>query len=116
MSERGKRKGTIHISGHSRPNSPQPEAEGASAARSRRDLRSREELAPIAQRVAQNAELVEQFLRARGSDNVALGNELIEDIARFAQSIEPTITQADAARITVLLMEMFALPGDKSNG
>lgn len=115
MSERDKPKGTIHISSHSRPKHPRTEAEGAAAARSGRELRSREELAPIAQRVAQNAKLVEQFRRARGSDTVVLANELIEEIARFAQGIDPTIAQADAARITVLLMEMFALPRDESN-
>jgi hypothetical protein len=68
--------------------------------------RSAQELEPIAHQVAQNAELMERLRKARGSKDQALGSQVMDEITRHAQSLDPTITFSDATRIFVILIKM----------
>ncbi|MGJ5041578.1 MULTISPECIES: hypothetical protein [unclassified Bradyrhizobium] len=82
----------------------------------RRTLRSREELMPVALQLVQDQAVVHQFRAVHGSDNEELASQFIDEIARSARAIDPDITQADAARITVILMEMLTNSGEDSGG
>jgi hypothetical protein len=82
----------------------------------RRTLRSREELMPVALRLVQDQAVVHQFRAVHGSENEKLASQFIDQIARSAQAIDPDITQADAASITVILMEMLTRSGEDSDG
>lgn len=77
----------------------------------RRFMRSREELRPVAIELVRDAELVNRFWAVRGSDNEELARQFIDEVAQRAQQIDSNVTYADAARITVILMEMLAGSG-----
>jgi hypothetical protein len=79
-------------------------------------MRTQEQLAPIVQLVAKNAELMQQFREVIGSDDKERAGAVVDEIERFARSVDPTITHVDATSITVLLMKMVGHPGDHSNG
>jgi hypothetical protein len=77
-------------------------------------MRTLEELHPLVQRAAENPELMKQFREAIGSEDQARATAVIDAIAEFAQSIDPTVTQVEAVRITVGLMKMVGHPGEPS--
>ncbi|MGJ5137636.1 hypothetical protein ACQR1V_06590 [Bradyrhizobium oligotrophicum] len=79
----------------------------------RRFIRSREELRPLAIELVRNAELVKRFWVVRGSDNEELASQFIDEVAQRAQKIDSNVTYADAARITVILMEILAGSGNE---
>ena len=69
--------------------------------------RSREELRPLAERVAQNPQIMQRFYQARGSDNEALGRDVVDEIRNYARELDPTITYVEGARMVLVLEEMF---------
>src|SRR5262245_40274923 len=69
--------------------------------------RSAEELESISGRVAENAALMERFRAARGSGNEALGRDIMDEVVRYAQSLDPTINYSDGTRIVVILMKIM---------
>ena len=71
---------------------------------------------PVALRLVQDQAVVHQFRAVHGSESEELASQFIDQIARSAQAIDPDITQADAARITVILMEMLTRSGEDSDG
>jgi len=88
----------------------QPQAPGAPLPRSK-PMRTREELATIVQRLTQNAELMQQLRGAIGSDDKRRMSAAIDEIERVAQTVDPTITNPEAVRITVLLAKIIGQPG-----
>jgi hypothetical protein len=50
---------------------------------------------------------MEWFRASLGSGNEALGREVMDEVARYAQSLDPTITYSDGTRIVVILMKMM---------
>src|SRR5262249_9352840 len=82
---------------------------------SRPEMRSRDELAPIAKRLAANGELGKRFEEVRGT-NRQRATELIDEITHAAQELDGTVTNTEGTRITLILLEMFFGAGSKSNG
>lgn len=71
---------------------------------------------PVALQLVQDQAVAHQFRAVHGSDNKELASQFIDDIERSARTIDPDVTQADATRITVLLMEMLTSSGEDSDG
>ena len=104
-------KAIIHMpafdgSTHSRPEPPLPLS---------KPMRTLEELMPIALQAAQNTELMQKFRGVIGSDDKERASAVTDEVERFAQSVDPTVTPVDATSITVLLMKIVGHPGDRSN-
>ncbi len=70
-------------------------------------IRSREELRPLARRIAENPQIMQRFYQARGSDNEALGLEVVEEIRNYARELDPTITFFEGTTMVLVLEEMF---------
>jgi hypothetical protein len=75
-------------------------------------MRTPEELAPIVERVASNPILMQKFLEVRGSDDKVRASAVIDEITRFAQSLDPSVTHSEGTRITVMLMQLVGHPRD----
>jgi hypothetical protein len=71
--------------------------------------RTMEELRPLALRVSQNPSLMGRFHSAFGSGNKKLASEVTDEITRFAQGIDPTVTVSEGAGIVVVLMKIAGL-------
>jgi hypothetical protein len=69
--------------------------------------RTEKELEPIAIRVAENAALMQRFRAACGSENRELAGEVMTEITRYAQELDPTITYHEATMIIVVLAKMI---------
>jgi hypothetical protein len=72
--------------------------------------RTMEELRPLALRVTQNASLMERFHSAFGSGDKKLASEVTDEITRFVQSLDPSVTASEGAGIIVLLMTLSDHP------
>ncbi|WP_316229199.1 hypothetical protein [Bradyrhizobium sp. SZCCHNR1070] len=117
MSDQDRPKSTIHISNIRQPVPQKTDVKlGSNKTVSRREIRSREELMPLADKIAQDATVVDRFRRVQGSDDEQLASQFIGEIARIAQTLDSNITQTDAARITVLLMEILKVSGERPDG
>jgi hypothetical protein len=66
--------------------------------------RQTEELEPIADKVAQNAELMERLRSAIASEDHDLAQTIIHEIALYAQRFDPTFGLLDGSRIAVMLL------------
>jgi hypothetical protein len=69
-------------------------------------MRTSEELYSLVQRSADNPEIMRLYHRAVGSEDQVRANAVIDEITRFAQTIDPSITPEEGIRITVGLMKM----------
>jgi hypothetical protein len=110
-------KGILRIDGFGRSTQSRPEASANAAASmpSPPKMRSPEELAPIAAKLAENGDLAKRFEEVRGTDRVR-ANMLIDEITRSAQKLDPAITDTEGIRIALLLLEMFSGTGRVSKG
>ena len=75
-----------------------------------------EELQPLVQRSADNPAIMRQYREAVGSEDRVRATALIDAITEFAQSIDPTVTHVEGARITVGLMKMVGHLGKLGDG
>jgi hypothetical protein len=50
---------------------------------------------------------MERLRAALGSGNEALGRDIMDEVTRYAQSLDPTIAYSDGTRIVVTLMKMM---------
>ncbi len=108
MAEEEKPKYVLHITtGRPEAGSTEHSTDRWQEILQRRALRSREELMPVALQLVQDQAVVRQFRAVHGSENKELASQFIDQIERSAQTIDPDVTHADAARITVILMEML---------
>jgi hypothetical protein len=79
-----------------------------------RRTRTMEELRPLALRVTENPSLMERFHSAFGSGNKKLASEVTDEITRFVQGLDPSVTASEGAGIVVVLMKIAGLPeGDQ---
>ena len=85
------------------------------SSRLRSEMRSREELTPIATRLAENGDLLERFKEVQGTDRER-ANKLISEVTSRAQELDPTITDTEGVRISLLLMGMFSGAGRAPDG
>jgi hypothetical protein len=68
--------------------------------------RTEKELEPIAIRVAENAVLMQRFRAACGSENRDLVREVMAEVTRYAQELDPTIIFQEGTTIVVILAKM----------
>jgi hypothetical protein len=71
--------------------------------------RSQEELKLLALRVTENAALMQRFHSVIGSDDKARASEVMDEITRYVQSIDPSISVSEGTTIVVLLMKIVGL-------
>ncbi|MGJ4953845.1 hypothetical protein [Bradyrhizobium sp. HKCCYLS20291] len=117
MAEKETPKYVLHIrSGRPAAASTEESAERWQKLVERRTLRSREELMPVALQLVQDQAVVRQFRAVHGSENEELASQFIDQIERSARAIDPVVTHAGAATITVILMEMLTSSGEDSDG
>jgi hypothetical protein len=73
-------------------------------------MRAQEELTRIALRLAENADLMQRFRAVIGSEDKERAGEMIDEVTRLAQSLEPSITVPEGTLIVVALMKMVGHP------
>jgi hypothetical protein len=69
-------------------------------------MRTQEELMPLAMQVAKNADLMDRFRAVIGSEDKGRASEMIDEVTRFAQSLDASITVPEGTRIVVVLMNV----------
>jgi len=69
--------------------------------------RTEKELEPIAIRVAENTALMQRFRAACGSENRDLVGEVMAEVTRYAQELDPTIIFQEGTTIVVILAKMI---------
>jgi hypothetical protein len=79
-------------------------------------MRTLEELAPLAMRIAQNAELMDRFRAVAGSDDKTRAMEMIDEITRYAQSLDQSISFSEGTRVVVALMKIVGHSEGEANG
>jgi len=84
-------------------------AESKKAARAfapqKKRVRTREQLKDIVDQVAANEPLIDLIRSSLGSGNAALGFQVMEEVAKFAQSVDPTINNSEGTRIVVAILQ-----------
>ena len=73
-------------------------------------MRSLEELAPIGQKISENAELMRHFREVIGSDDRQRASAMIDEVRRVAQRIDPTITHPEGTTLALVLMKIVGSP------
>jgi hypothetical protein len=69
-------------------------------------MRTQEQLMPLALRVAENVKLMQRFHSVMGSGDEDLGADVMEEVSRYAQSLDPNMSAPEGTRIVVLLMKI----------
>jgi len=72
--------------------------------------RQTEELKPIADKVAQNTELMERLRSVFGSGDHARTREVTRDICLYAQQLDPTFGLLEGTRIAFMLAQKLCPP------
>jgi hypothetical protein len=75
--------------------------------RARGRTRPEAELEPIAMKIAQNAEIMERFRAAFGSNDQKLVGQLTRDVIAFAQGLDPTIDHSEGVKVVTALMKVL---------
>lgn len=71
---------------------------------------------PLALRVAENTALMQRFRAVMGFGDKGLGWDVMEEITRFAQSVDPSITPSDGTTIALILMKIVSHPKGEIDG
>jgi hypothetical protein len=69
-------------------------------------FRSLDELEPVARQISRDPSLMERFRGVMGSDNEDRAREMVEEVRRIAQTIDPSISYAEGASVTLALMQI----------
>jgi hypothetical protein len=64
-----------------------------------------EELPAAVEKVTCHAEIMKRLAELTGSDGEERGRAAIDEVGNFAQTLDPTISYAEGARIVLLLAE-----------
>jgi hypothetical protein len=110
--DQDKPKPKIILGGHTKSDSTRASTELPKP----KPLRTQEELTPLALRVAENAALMQQFRAVMGSGDKSLGWDVMEEITRYAQSLDPSITPSDGTTIVLILMKVVSHPKGEIDG
>jgi hypothetical protein len=73
-------------------------------------MRSLEELAPIAHKMSENANLMRRFREVIGSEDKQRVSAMMDEVRRVAQSIDSTITHPEGTSMSLVLMKMLGYP------
>jgi len=68
------------------------------------------EVKPIADKVAQNAELMERLRSVFGSGDRDRAQKIIHEIARYAQRFDPTFGLTEGTDIALMLVQKLCQP------
>jgi hypothetical protein len=79
-------------------------------------IKTQEELTPLAMRVTENTALMQRFRAVMGSGDKSLGWDVMEEITRYAQSLDPSITPSDGTTIVLILMKIVSHPKGEIDG
>jgi len=69
-------------------------------------MRSREELDPVARQISLDSHLMERFRGVMGCGDEERARAMVDEVRLIAQSIDPSISYAEGARVTICLMQM----------
>lgn len=109
MADEKKPKGILNIpsiaSSHSRPATATPRPTSAAP-----PIRTQEQLRPLALRIAENADLMQRFRAVIGSEDQERASEVSDEIRRFAQGLDSSVTFSEGTRIVVILMGIVGHP------
>jgi hypothetical protein len=65
------------------------------------------ELEPVARRILLDRSLVQRFRDVMGSQNDDRCREMVDEVRRIAQSIDPSISYPEGASVTLCLMQIL---------
>jgi hypothetical protein len=108
MSEEKKLKATINIPAFKPAQHQQPLKPSS-------PMRTQKELTPLAHSIAQNDAIMRRFRAVIGSEDKTRATEMIDEITKFAQNLDPSITTAEGTRIVVILMSLAGQPQGRDN-
>ena len=74
-------------------------------------MRTQEDLRPLALRISENAELMQRFRAAIGSEDEDQAREVLYEVTAYAQSLDPSITGPEGTRVVVVLMNIVGHRG-----
>lgn len=112
VADEGKSKPKIILGGHTNDASTRASTELPKP----KPLKTQEELTPLASRVAENAALMQRLRAVIGSGDKSLGWDVMEEITRYAQSLDPSITPSDGTTIVLILMKTVSHPKGEIDG
>jgi len=72
----------------------------------KQSFRSLEELEPLALQISRDLSLMERFRGVMGGDDEDRGREMVDEVRRIAQIIDPSISYAEGASVTLCLMQI----------
>jgi hypothetical protein len=110
MADKEKPRATLNI-----PVSAPSHKQAQMPARPAKPMKTQEELIPLASRIAENAALMQRFRAVIGSEDKEQGLRVIDEVTKYAQSLDPSISVPEGTSIVVLLMNLVGHPGDASN-
>jgi hypothetical protein len=111
MPDRNKPRGTVIVRG--RPSSSTQDAAMPFEKAQRKRSRTESELQSIVIRVSQNAALMQRFRSTFGSENRDLAREVSQEITRYAQELDSTVTFDEGTTIVLALLKMAGLSSDR---
>lgn len=78
-------------------------------------MRTQEELTPLALRIIENAELMQQFRAVMGSEDKERAEAVVDEITKYAQTLDPTINVSEGIRIVLNLMRIVGHPNGEAS-
>jgi|SRR5579883_102534 len=72
----------------------------------RSSMRSIEELGPIARQISSDRELLRRFAEVMGSEDEDRARAMVDEVRRVAQALDPSISYAEGASVSLALMEI----------
>jgi hypothetical protein len=78
-------------------------------------MKTEDELRPLVLRIVENADLMQRFRAVIGCDDQERGRQMIDEIRKFAQTLDPTVTFSDGTSIAVILMGIVGHPKARQN-
>ena len=70
-------------------------------------FRPLKELEPVARQILLDRSLVQRFRDVVGSENDDRCREMVDEVRRIAQSIDPSISYSEGASVTLCLMQIL---------
>ncbi len=67
-------------------------------------MRTRQQLEGLADQIEQNEQLMKRIKASLGSGDEALGWQVMDELTKFAQSIDPSIIHAEGTRLMVIIL------------
>lgn len=69
-------------------------------------MRSGEELDPVARQISLDRHLMQRFREVMGCGDEERARAMVDEVRLIAQTIDPSVSYAEGARVTVYLMQI----------